>query len=48
MALGIACVHLSVGYGRRGGNISVDLSLFVHEQLKFNDILKIIIHKFID
>ena len=44
MVLGIACLHLSVGYGRRGGNISVDLPLFVHEQLKFNDILKIIIH----
>ena len=48
MVLGIACLHLSVGYGRRGGNISVDLPLIVHEQLKFNDILKIIIHKFID
>ena len=48
MALGIACAHLLGGLGRRGGNISVDLSLVVLlyntnflNKLKFNDFLKL-------
>ena len=44
LALGIAHAHISVCLEKRGGNISVDLSLFVllsntncMNKLKFND-----------
>ena len=47
MDLGIARAHFSVGIERRGGNISVDLPLFVLlyktnfiNKLKFNDFFK--------
>ena len=47
LALCIARSHVSVGLRRRGGNISVDLSLFVllynsnfTKKLKCNDFLK--------
>ena len=48
-------VHISVGLRRRGGNISVDLSLSVSlyntkimNKLKFNDLKKTLKNEFID
>ena len=47
IAPGIALLYIKVGFRRRGGNISVDLSLFVSlyntnfmNKLKFNDFFK--------